>query len=554
MINLRIQTPETRAAHPTLKPRLAVIGVGGAGSNAVDNMIAAGMEDVEFIICNTDAQALAAALSEKRVQLGATVTGGLGAGTKPEVGRAAAEESIDDVMRFIDGANMVFITAGMGGGTGTGAAPVIARACKEAGILTVGVVTKPFHFEGPACMKQAEGGITELQKYVDALIVIPNQNLFRVVTEKIGFDDALKHADTVLHSSVRGVTDLIVTRGKVNVDFADIRTTMTEMGKAMMGTGQAAGERRASLAAEAAINNPLLDDLSIKGARKVIVNIAGGSDMTLFEVDEICNKIREEVDVDANIILGTTHDQGLDGSLRVTVLATGIENEADRRAKADDTKGNRFATARTAPANIPVPRAYAAPVDQYVEPVAQQSYVQGQAFIPPQAIEVDAPQNAPVKTVSYDHIVAGVAAPQYVPEEQQQPVAAAPEYVPAPMPQPAPAPEYAAPQQMPPMSAYATPVRRPQPMAPEQQPALSLFQRITNRMRRSVEASFGEDNGAEDVYAAPAHHRGGAQPAVSSQPIPAAAQVPVEVARPAKNAAQPELDLDIPAFLRRQAS
>lgn len=551
MINLRIQTPETRPAHPTLKPRLAVIGVGGAGSNAVDNMIAAGMEDVEFIICNTDAQAIAASLAEKRVQLGATVTGGLGAGTKPEVGRAAAEESIDDVMRYIDGANMVFITAGMGGGTGTGAAPVIARACKEAGILTVGVVTKPFHFEGPACMKQAEGGITELQKYVDALIVIPNQNLFRVVTEKIGFDDALKHADTVLHSSVRGVTDLIVTRGKVNVDFADIRTTMTEMGKAMMGTGQAAGERRATLAAEAAINNPLLDDLSIKGARKVIVNIAGGSDMTLFEVDEICNKIREEVDVDANIILGTTNDPGLDGSLRVTVLATGIENEAERRAKTDDSKANRFATARTAPANIPAPRAYAAPVEQYVEPVAQQSYVQGQAFIPPQAIEAD--MAAPEKTVSYDHIVAGVAPVRAEPlmSDPQAPVAVEPSpmmAVQALEPQPEPAPHV----QMPPMSAYAMPVRRTHP---EPAPALTLFQRITNRMRRTVDASFGEDARADEFAPAPQYApvRGGAQPAVSSQPIPAAAQNPVEVARPSK-VAQPELDLDIPAFLRRQAS
>ncbi len=307
MINLRLQAPEVKPN--VLAPRIAVIGVGGAGGNAVNNMIAAGLDGVEFMVCNTDAQALAGSRAPKKIQLGSAVTGGLGAGAKPEVGRAAAQESLDDVMAHIEGANMVFITSGMGGGTGTGVSPVLAQACKAAGILTVGVVTKPFHFEGPVRMKAAEEGIREMQQYVDTLIVIPNQNLFRIATEKTTFADSFKLADNVLLSAVRGVTDLMITPGLVNLDFNDIKTTMTEMGKAMMGTGEASGDRRAILAAEAAINNPLLDDVSMKGAKGVIINLAGGNDMTLFEIDETCNRIREEVDADANIIFGTSVDE-----------------------------------------------------------------------------------------------------------------------------------------------------------------------------------------------------------------------------------------------------
>lgn len=309
-----------------LRPRITVVGVGGAGGNAVCNMIRAKLEGVQFIVANTDAQALNESLvdSANKIQLGLHVTQGLGAGSKPDVGRASAEESHEDILRHLRGSNMVFITAGMGGGTGTGAAPVIARAAREEGILTVGVVTKPFHFEGAHRSRTAERGIEELQQYVDTLIVIPNQNLFRIANERTTFADAFKMADDVLYSGVRGVTDLMMMPGLINLDFADIRAVMGEMGKAMMGTGEAAGERRALDAAEAAISNPLLDEVSMKGARGVLINITGGYDMTLYEVDEAANRIRDEVDPEANIIFGSTFDEKLNGTIRVSVVATGI--------------------------------------------------------------------------------------------------------------------------------------------------------------------------------------------------------------------------------------
>ncbi len=328
MINVRIQHQEVQK----LTPKITVVGVGGAGSNAVNNMITTNLEGVEFVVCNTDAQALENALCENKVQLGLSVTAGLGAGAKPEVGRAAAEEALYDVIHYLDGSNMVFVTAGMGGGTGTGAAPVIARACRERGILTVGVVTKPFHFEGSHRMRLAEGGIEEMQNYVDTLIVIPNQNLFRIANERTTFAEAFQLADSVLQSGVRGVTDLMLRPGLINLDFADIRTAMQEMGKAMMGTGEASGDGRAIKAAEAAINNPLLDDLSMKGARGVIINVTGGYDMTLFEADEACNRIRDEVDPNANIIFGATFDEHMDGMMRVSVVATGIDAPAALKA------------------------------------------------------------------------------------------------------------------------------------------------------------------------------------------------------------------------------
>jgi cell division protein FtsZ len=311
-----------------LRPRITVVGCGGAGGNAVNNMIRANLQGVEFVVTNTDNQALGHNLSSRRIQLGTELTRGLGAGAKPEIGRAAAEECIEEIMQQLDGSNMVFITAGMGGGTGTGAAPVIARAARERGILTVGVVTKPFHFEGAHRMRLAENGILDLQQYVDTLIIIPNQNLFRLANERTTFADAFKMADDVLHAGVRGVTDLMMMPGLINLDFADIRTVMSEMGKAMMGTGEATGDRRALDAAEAAISNPLLDDASMKGARAVLINITGGLDMTLFEADEAANRIREEVDPDANIIFGSTFDESLEGRIRVSVVATGIESEA----------------------------------------------------------------------------------------------------------------------------------------------------------------------------------------------------------------------------------
>ncbi len=313
------------AAIPELKPKLTVIGVGGAGGNAVNNMIRRELEGVDFVVANTDAQALEHSNAESRIQLGAGLTQGLGAGSQPEVGRAAAEEAIDEVLASLSGSHMAFIAAGMGGGTGTGAAPAIARAAKEAGILTVAVVTKPFQFEGAHRMRLAEAGIEDLEQYVDTLIIIPNQNLFRVATENTTFADAFAMADEVLYSGVRGVTDLMVMPGLINLDFADIRSVMSEMGKAMMGTGEAEGERRALDAAEAAIANPLLDDTSMKGAKGVLINITGGPDITLFEVDEAASRIRAEVDQDAYIIIGSAFDNDLQGKMRVSVVATGID-------------------------------------------------------------------------------------------------------------------------------------------------------------------------------------------------------------------------------------
>nr|WP_281351336.1 cell division protein FtsZ [Sneathiella litorea] len=308
-----------------LKPKILVLGVGGAGGNAVNNMISSELQGVEFVVANTDAQALKQSLAERRIQLGAELTEGLGAGSKPHIGAGAAEEALDEITGHLEGVHMCFITAGMGGGTGTGAAPVVARAAREKGILTVGVVTKPFQFEGNHRMRIAEAGIEELQRYVDTLIIIPNQNLFRIANEKTTFADAFNMADEVLHSGVRGVTDLMVMPGLINLDFADVNTVMNEMGKAMMGTGEASGENRAIEAAEAAISNPLLDDVSMKGARGVLINITGGMDLTLYELDEAANRIRSEVDPEANIIVGSTFDTEMEGSMRVSVVATGID-------------------------------------------------------------------------------------------------------------------------------------------------------------------------------------------------------------------------------------
>ncbi len=308
-----------------LRPKIIVVGIGGAGGNAVNNMIRSNLEGVEFIAANTDAQALKDSLAPQKIQLGLELTQGLGAGSKPDIGGAAAEETITEIQNILKDTHMLFITAGMGGGTGTGAAPIIAKAAREAGILTVGVVTKPFLFEGSHRMKTAESGLKELQKHVDTLIVIPNQNLFRLADAKTTFSEAFNMADNVLYSGVRGVTDLMIMPGLINLDFADVRTVMSEMGKAMMGTGESEGENRAIAAAEAAIANPLLDEVSLRGARGVLINITGGMDMTLFEVDEAANHIREQVDKNANIIFGSTFDDRMQGKIRVSVVATGIE-------------------------------------------------------------------------------------------------------------------------------------------------------------------------------------------------------------------------------------
>jgi cell division protein FtsZ len=325
-----------------LKPRIVVFGIGGAGGNAVNNMIEAGLEGVEFVVANTDAQQLQFSKTASRIQLGVQVTQGLGAGAHPEVGMSAAEESSIEIGEHLDGAHMVFITAGMGGGTGTGAAPIIAKCARERGILTVGVVTKPFQFEGRHRMRLADAGIAELQRYVDTLIVIPNQNLFRIANEKTTFAEAFGMADQVLHSGVRSITDLMVLPGLINLDFADVRTVMTEMGKAMMGTGEARGEDRALMAAQNAIANPLLDEVTLKGAKAVLVNVTGGLDMTLLEVDEAANAISAEVDPDANIIFGAAFDPSLDGQIRVSVVATGMDGSS---MIAQDSRSFRSITA-----------------------------------------------------------------------------------------------------------------------------------------------------------------------------------------------------------------
>ncbi len=369
-MTINISVPKT-TIEAQLKPRISVIGVGGAGGNAVNNMIQSAMEGCDFIVANTDAQALASSRTDRRIQLGRDTTQGLGAGAQPLVGRDAAEEAVEVIARELDGSHMAFITAGMGGGTGTGAAPVIARIAREMGVLTVGVVTKPFHFEGVHRMRLAEAGIEDLAAVVDTLIIIPNQNLFRVANEKTTFADAFKMADDVLHGGVRSVTDLMMMPGMINLDFADVRTVMKEMGRAMMGTGEASGERRALDAAEAAIANPLLEDTSMRGAKGVLINITGGSDITLFEVDEAANRIRDEVESDAHIIFGSCFSEAMEGKIRVSVVATGIESAAGVQPRPINVRAETRATARRMPeirtsaaavARVPVTPVAAAPV------------------------------------------------------------------------------------------------------------------------------------------------------------------------------------------------
>lgn len=371
-----------------LKPRITVFGVGGAGGNAVNNMISKQLDGVEFVVANTDAQALQQSRATSRIQMGPKVTEGLGAGAKPSIGAKAAEETIEDIVDHLMGAHMCFITAGMGGGTGTGAAPIIAQAAREMGILTVGVVTKPFQFEGSKRMRQAEEGVEALQKVVDTLIIIPNQNLFRLANEKTTFTEAFAMADDVLYQGVKGVTDLMVRPGLINLDFADVRAVMDEMGKAMMGTGEASGENRAQEAAERAIANPLLDEISLNGARGVLINITGGYDMTLFELDEAANVIRDKVDSDANIIVGSTLDPDMDGAIRVSVVATGIDAGAGavevpsprRTMAAPLTQNPQVGTAAEAPAaparRVTAPEARAAEAPRAEAPRAEEDMPQ----------------------------------------------------------------------------------------------------------------------------------------------------------------------------------
>lgn len=606
MINVRIQTPEVQK----LSPKITVVGVGGAGGNAVNNMISSALEGCEFLVCNTDAQALEGSLCENRMQLGASVTGGLGAGAKPEVGEKAAQESLDEVLSHIEGSNMVFITAGMGGGTGTGAAPVIAKACRDNGVLTVGVVTKPFHFEGTHRMKQAEAGILEMQDFVDTLIVIPNQNLFRVANEKTTFAEAFKMADGVLQSGVRGVTDLMVMPGLINLDFADIRSAMLEMGKAMMGTGEGEGERRATEAAEAAINNPLLDDVSMKGARGVIINVTGGHDMTLFEVDEACNRIRDEVDPNANIIFGSTFDEKLEGSMRVSVVATGIDAEQVAKTtggtggirvtaigKSSETTEKKVPTmtARTQPQpQTEVARAMTLSARQAVEAPKQTTSQPLTASVKTEEPETDmfeqnefqaaAPAQQPAAAGPRGSLYQGNFIPPspVMPEAQSQPsyvpatpaVAASPQYVPQqPMPTQQPqqsmsAPQMAAPaaaQQEVPVTAQGGLVLRP-PVPPsantaatERRRTPSLFERITGAYKGynlGGQAPATERPQEPRASEAPATNNAGFHSGLSAERAPASpSQGKLNIDSPsAPQQSNNEEDLDIPAFLRRQAN
>ncbi len=518
-----------------LKPRIVVFGVGGAGGNAVNNMIEAHLEGVEFVVANTDAQQLAFSKTDRRIQLGATVTQGLGAGAHPEVGMSAAEESIPEIGEHLDGAHMIFITAGMGGGTGTGAAPIIAKCARERGILTVGVVTKPFHFEGRHRMRLADSGIAELQRYVDTLIVIPNQNLFRVANERTTFSEAFGMADQVLHSGVRSITDLMVLPGLINLDFADVRTVMTEMGKAMMGTGEASGDDRALMAAQNAIQNPLLDEVSLKGAKAVLVNVTGGLDMTLLEVDEAANAISEQVDAEANIIFGAAFDPSLDGMIRVSVVATGMDGASI--AAIEPKAEVRRPQAPAQPAHQPLHN----PARQ-VEPVRQAAPPQPTYAERPAAPAAYAPEPAPR---------AAEPAPQaYAPPPQPQ--ARAPE------PQPAPAYEAPAPQP----DLYA----RPEP-APAPEPAVERpVTRIVDPMVADDEDEplFGEGAFTDDR-----RQRGGFLSLFGGRPrydapAPAPAPAPARGAAPSRGGAQPAdsaeperdggEDLEIPSFLRRLAN
>ncbi|WP_120504700.1 cell division protein FtsZ [Sulfitobacter mediterraneus] len=530
--------------HDDLKPRITVFGVGGAGGNAVNNMIDKSLEGVEFVVANTDAQALQQAKAESRVQLGIKVTEGLGAGARATVGAAAAEESIEQIVDHLAGAHMCFITAGMGGGTGTGAAPIIAQAARELGVLTVGVVTKPFQFEGNKRMRQAEEGVEALQKVVDTLIIIPNQNLFRLANEKTTFTDAFSMADDVLYQGVKGVTDLMVRPGLINLDFADVRAVMDEMGKAMMGTGEADGEDRAIQAAEKAIANPLLDEISLRGAKGVLINITGGQDLTLFELDEAANRIREEVDPDANIIVGSTMDDTLGGMMRVSVVATGIDAV---EVNTDIPVPRRSMSAPLTPQTV----AEEAPVDVAEETpmVAEAAQAEDQA---PLFEDLDVQRAAEEEQV--DHLFAEENAdaddlppPAYQPQvaafepRQEESLEAEPDTFVAPR---APAPGTPSPEALARLRAAA------QKAAPEQQQAPAAASQaapqaekprfginsLINRMTGHAEGEAQQRPARQQPQMQPQHGQA------------AAAPQPQETSDPDQER------IEIPAFLRRQAN
>ncbi|WP_456622399.1 cell division protein FtsZ [Bradyrhizobium sp. P5_C12] len=581
-----------------LKPRITVFGVGGAGGNAVNNMITAGLQGVDFVVANTDAQALTMSKAQRIVQMGTAVTQGLGAGSQPNVGAAAAEEVIDELRDHLSGANMVFVTAGMGGGTGTGAAPVIARTARDMGILTVGVVTKPFHFEGGRRMRTAEAGINELHKVVDTLLIIPNQNLFRVANEKTTFADAFAMADQVLYSGVACITDLMVKEGLINLDFADVRAVMKEMGKAMMGTGEASGDKRALTAAEAAIANPLIDDSSMKGAKGLLISITGGKDLTLFEVDEAATRIREEVDQDANIIVGATFDEALDGLIRVSVVATGIEQAAIAR----NTQATSAPVANPAPQAQQAPAPAAVAESRLADLTARLRADNQRMAERAQKLESQIPAAAPaaprpnVERAALAAIAAAVADVPQAPAPMQtygdvtvRPIAQKPTLFPEPEQTPLAMQEPMTPETFIPPQAERGPARAPRmpridelPMPAQaelrqargeveeetpQKTRLSLLQRLANvglgRRDEESEPPIAARTAGPAMPPLPDRkpQRSVAQQIASNEPVSeyarrSAPQGLDAHGRPAPVAPAPQGDdhLDIPAFLRRQAT
>ncbi|WP_377189976.1 cell division protein FtsZ [Ruegeria meonggei] len=530
--------------HDELKPRITVFGVGGAGGNAVNNMIEKQLDGVDFVVANTDAQALQQSQSSSRVQLGVKVTEGLGAGARPTVGAAAAEESIEQIVDHLAGAHMCFITAGMGGGTGTGAAPIIAQAARELGVLTVGVVTKPFQFEGAKRMRQAEDGVESLQRVVDTLIIIPNQNLFRLANEKTTFTEAFSMADDVLYQGVKGVTDLMVRPGLINLDFADVRAVMDEMGKAMMGTGEATGEDRAVQAAEKAIANPLLDEISLKGAKGVLINITGSHDLTLFELDEAANRIREEVDPEANIIVGSTLDTVMEGGMRVSVVATGIDATEKTEEVPVARRSMSAPLTRTVTAEETLQDETPAVAAEPIDPTPQTEVNRE-----PSLFEAPEEQAQP-QFQRHAEPDDGLPMPAYQPrvaefEPTPEPVEPAPESYVAPQPHAGagtPSPEamqrlQAAVQNVPSAQQRLSATRPPAPQAAHEthddaqdRPRFG-FNRLIDRM-----TGHAPDTPAQPVRQQPAIRQG-------------------DATAPAHDEADPEQDrIEIPAFLRRQAN
>ncbi|MEF3365752.1 cell division protein FtsZ [Methylocystis sp. 9N] len=557
-MTINLKAPELRE----LKPRIMVCGVGGGGCNAVNNMITSGLSGVDFLVANTDAQALASSQAERIIQMGLQVTEGLGAGAQPEVGRAAAEEAREEIREHLTGAHMCFVTAGMGGGTGTGAAPVIAQIAREMGILTVGVVTKPFHFEGQRRLRIADSGIGELQKCVDTLIVIPNQNLFRIATEKTTFADAFAMADQVLYSGVASVTDLMVKEGLINLDFADVRSIMRGMGKAMMGTGEATGERRANLAAEAAIANPLLDEVSMKGARGLLISITGGHDLTLYEVDEAASRIRQEVDEDANIILGATFDSSLEGVVRVSVVATGIDlaaitaDDPTSEARLQEAAERLRSQLQNARAQQAAPVVESAPAAVYHEErETPQAYFHDGAQAAAHGVYLEpAPPRQTYAEPRFEapHVVADAPTAPYVP----------------------PAPELPRAPRMPQIEDFPKPIQDQLRQARVGDAGADRRKSIFERL-----ASFGasrQEEALQGAPAAPQPHPGSRPPLAppgGPQPSPTHAEYGKRPAQPAphpynaghaahdphaRRPQQPrpveEDHLEIPAFLRRQAN